>query len=72
MTDLARRLRPHDRAVGAQAASVLRSQRPADFVRSIATLLEQAAPETADGVRMYLTAWQESQAARARKAAGAP
>ncbi len=52
--DLARRLSGYDRAVAAQAASLLRARDPAGFPTTVRRLLETATFEVAEGLREYL------------------
>lgn len=56
LADLARRLSGYDRAVGAQAASLLRARDPAGFRGAMQTLVKSATPEVAAGFREYLRA----------------
>lgn len=53
LADLARRLSGYDRAVAAQAASLLRARDPAGFGAAVQTLLDGATPEVAAGLREY-------------------
>ena len=56
LADLARRLSGYDRAVAAQAASLLRARDPAGFRGAVQTLAGSATPEVAAGLREYLVA----------------
>jgi hypothetical protein len=56
LADLGRRLAGYDRAVAAQAASLLRARDPAGVRAAAQTLLESATPEVAAGLREYLRA----------------
>jgi hypothetical protein len=58
------RLGSYDGAVAIQAASLLRAQDPATFERRIRSMIASAPPYVAKAFAAYLTAWNESQAAR--------